>query len=92
MSDTYEYMDFRIRGYMIESLEAYVNGHRPTGSFLQAVISNDFLGACEKADHENLYNLPAFAAWLFNEGPRACWGSPEAYAAWVSPAKTGDQQ
>lgn len=66
-----------------ESLLAYANEHRPVGSFLEAVISNDLKEALGRADAENIDNLFAIVSWLYNYAPSPCWGSPERYAAWV---------
>ena len=58
-------------------------GGRP-GSFLEAVLSNDFGGAILRADALNIYNLRNFACFLHNDAPRGSCGSPEAYKSWVA--------
>lgn len=80
----YFFRHFRIPESMMGGLERYVTqGIRP-GSFLQAVIANDLIDACGRADPENLANLPAFVAWLENEAPRGSYGSREAMEGWIS--------
>jgi hypothetical protein len=74
---------FVVQAHLVEALEAYVTHGVPPGDFLQAVLCNDLVEACGRADHINIQKLPAFAAWLYNEAPIPCWGSAEKVAAWV---------
>lgn len=71
-----------------ESLHAglveYFAAHRPTGSFLHAVLENDLTRACLKADPINRYCVADIVAFLFNVGPAKAWGSPEKVAAWLA--------
>jgi hypothetical protein len=68
---------------MVEALELYLKEGVPLGDFLAAIVANDFVEATGRADMDNLGNLPAFGAWLYNECPRQSWGSREAYEAWL---------
>jgi hypothetical protein len=67
---------------MMPAIRAYVEDHRVPGHFLQAVICNDLRGAIDRADEENLANLPAFVGYFYNEAPSGCWGSKEKMKAW----------
>lgn len=79
----YTFMEFAVPERMMQPLHDYCTfGYLP-GQFLQAVISNDLAEACGRADWENLRNLPAFVAYLYNEAPAPCWGSKEKMDAWV---------
>lgn len=69
-----------------ESLDAYVKQRRPLGSFLQAVIENNFMEAVGRADARNIEQLPEIACYVYNEMPAACHGSPAQYAAWLKGA------
>lgn len=40
----------------------------PAGSFLQAVIDNDFIKAITKADAKNLNMIRSIAIWMHNNG------------------------
>lgn len=80
----YNFNQFYIPERMMEGLRAYINDHRPPGSFLRAVLENDLHGAVNRADAENLANLPAYIGYLHWEAPPACFGSPERVAAWLS--------
>lgn len=79
----FEYRGFVLPPHMQRSLDAYIRYGRPVGGFLKAVISNDLVQAAALADGVNVRQLPAFAAYLWNEAPRACWGSAEAYKEWT---------
>lgn len=82
----YFFRGFVISERMIASLVAYVQTGRPVGDFLQAVIANDLRNAVNYADDENLQNLPAYIGYLVNKVPGTCWGSREAYKAWIDHA------
>jgi hypothetical protein len=66
-----------------ESLVAYAVEGRPTGDFLRAVLSNDLSDAVARADELNAVALPQIVAFVRNELPRACWGSPTAVERWL---------
>ena len=66
-----------------EELLRYLTGHVPTGSFLEAVISNDLRESCARADDDNMWQLPIIVAYLYNEAPTGSWGSRENYIRWL---------
>jgi hypothetical protein len=80
----YHFYHFTISARLIAVLEDYVETGRPVGDFLQAVLTNDFMEACGRADESNQINLPAFAGYLYNEMPSGSWGSRKKYDAWVA--------
>ena len=65
-------------------LDRYVNQRIPTGSFLRAVICNDLMEACGRADDYNQSMIYLYVKYLYNEAPATCWGSPEKYDAWIA--------
>jgi len=67
-----------------ESLVAYRDQRRPTGSCLRAALSNDLIGTFNRADPETAAAMPAICRWLFNELPGNAWGSPAAVDAWLA--------
>lgn len=79
----YNFRGFYIPTRMVGGLQHYIENHIKPGSFLSAVIKNDLIAACEQADDENMRNLPAYVAFLYNEAPRQCWGSEEAFKNWL---------
>lgn len=79
----YHYNGFVARADMIEALIRYAVYRVPLGDFLTAVVSNDMMEACGRADENNARNLPAFCAYLYNEMPAGSFRSEEAYIAWL---------
>lgn len=55
----------------------------PTGDFLKAVLTNDLMEACKRADNTNQRKLFDYACYLHNYAPGACFGSEEAFDGWV---------
>lgn len=64
-------------------LIAYVLTGRPTGSFLEACLSNDLHDACARGDLENVRHLFEIVYFLTHHAPDGCWGSRSNYALWV---------
>ena len=79
----YQHREFYIPLRMMPHLARYIQQHEPVGDFLTAVLCNDMKDACGRADDENLRNLPAYIAYLYNEAPSACWGSPAKVKEWL---------
>lgn len=69
-----------------EALERFVQQRVPLGDFLTAVLENDLMGAMGRADTDNLQNLPAICAYVYNEMPSPCHGSRAKVEAWLSKA------
>jgi hypothetical protein len=57
------------------------------GGFIEAVLANDLVGACSRADISNIQLLKEYARFLFVHVPRNCWGSYETVNAWLSHEK-----
>jgi hypothetical protein len=70
--------------YMHGGIARYVMKGVPPGDFLSLLLQNDFMGACHRADDENLHNLHNWARFFHNHVPRGCFGSPDNYAAWIA--------
>jgi hypothetical protein len=77
-----------------EAMREYIEHGLPIGSFLHAVLSNDFVEAFGRADETNEARLKDYASFLYCDAPSECWGSPEKVAAWrglrAMEAKTGE--
>jgi hypothetical protein len=80
----YTFREFYIPERMMGGLDRYIRHGCPPGDFLTAVICNDLRAACEQADDENILNIPAYVAYLYNEAPAQCWGSRAKMESWVS--------
>jgi len=85
--DVYQFRDWYIPQRMMGAIDRYINQGLPPAHFLTAVISNDLKEAVGRADDENLANLPAYVAYLYNEAPSPCWGSEKKMKAWVESFK-----
>ena len=73
----------RIPEHMIHATLRYFNDHIEPGGFLCALLENDFIEACGRADEQNLAALPAWAALLYTVAPPISHGSPERVKAWL---------
>ena len=73
----------RIPSLTRQSIDVWATTHRPCGHFLTAVFSNDLYGAISHGDLDNLRAIPAIVAYLYNEVPCTCWGSPEKVKEWM---------
>jgi len=81
----------KIPNTILDSLERYVNDRVQTGSFLRAVLENDFITAATKCDHINQHCLTAIALCITNLLPTECYGSKDKVEEWLNP-KTGTIQ
>ena len=79
----YEFREWVIREDMIAALDRYQLHHLPPGGFLTAVLAHDLMEAVKRADDDNIRQLPAYAAYMYNHMPSACHGSYEAVKAWT---------
>lgn len=70
------------------TLERYIEHGIPTGSFMQAFLSNDLMDAMRRADNQNAHQFHAIASWLYNYAPPNCYGSPKMYADWLQSRQT----
>lgn len=69
--------------HMQEGMVDYITrGLRP-GGFLSAVLSNDLMGALEKADYLNSTRIRQYGYYLFNYAPMGCYGSVENFNNWI---------
>ena len=78
----YTFREFYVPNRMMGGIENWVLYGVKPGDFLTAVLENNLRVACERADDENLRNLPAYVGYLYNELPAECWGSKEKVTAW----------
>ena len=83
----YEFRQFYIPDRMMPGIRRYIDEGIKPGHFLTAIICNDSKEACALADNENLINLPAFAAYFYNEAPAGCFGSGEKMHLWIEKFK-----
>ena len=67
---------------MQNGLKLYIEKGIMPGSFLAAVLANDFAKAATRADSANSELLREWALFLLNELPPECWGSWETVQHW----------
>jgi hypothetical protein len=90
MSDDYRVhlrrrlMETGVPASLHDGLTEYFTARRPVGSFLTAVLSNDFSDACMRADPDNRFYLVEIARFLMFYVPSTAWGSPAAVEAWLA--------
>ena len=75
----------------MDSLRRYVEQGIPTGGFLEAVLSNDLMEACGRADQFNQEALFHICAYVYNEMPHNSHGSREKVRKWLE-AKQAERQ
>ncbi len=68
--------------HLIQSLRDYFEHGLQPGGFLTAVLSNDLIGACSRADVESAKLLWHIAYWCYNNLPSGCYGSHQNVIAW----------
>ena len=70
--------------HMVDGMVRYLVKGIPPGSFLTAVLCNDFMGAMGRADDVNQHALPMYARFLMNGAPIGAYGSPENVKDWIA--------
>lgn len=84
MTPWLNFSGFDVPDHTKKSFEDYIIHGIPPGSFMYAVLLNDFVFAASRADSINAKSLPYIARWLINVPPRECWGSKESINNWIS--------
>lgn len=74
----------RLPAHMQDTARRYVEAGIPGGSFFNAVVGNDLVGAFARADDANSAAMRDWVMWLRNDAPVGCYGSPEHVRDWIS--------
>lgn len=69
--------------HTIGGLTRYWKDHCPVGDFLIAVLSNNLIEACCRADHHNLPAIQEICKFVYNEMPSESHGSLEKMEKWL---------
>lgn len=70
--------------HMRGGVTRYIDGGLPhMGSFLRAVMENNFLEAFARADEANTECMKGWAHFIYMYAPSDCHGSPEKVKAWI---------
>ena len=73
----------RVPPHLHDGLVEYLVNHRPPGSFLCSVLSNDLLGACKRGDEQSRAHLVDLVLWLYEQAPIPSWGSVARVRTWL---------
>lgn len=84
MTPWLNFTHFDVPTHTQKSFEDYIIHGYPPGSFIYAVLRNDFVMAASKADHVNAECLQDIARWLINVPPLACWRTKENIDNWIA--------
>jgi hypothetical protein len=69
---------------IVEALRLYGSMHYSVGDFLTAVLRNDLVEACGRADDVNCRLLPEIVRFCYCALPGNSWGSPEKVKDWLA--------
>ena len=64
------------------ALDRYMNDGILPGHFLRAVLCNNLLDACARADEDSMRDLKEIVHHCYWEFPSNIWGSPEKVMEW----------
>lgn len=67
-----------------EAFQRFIEEGIPTGSFLEALLSNDLAQACARADYINQALIFEYTHFMWDELPLSAWGSRENYKNWIA--------
>ena len=70
--------------HMQPEVRSYIERGVPPCYFLEAVFQNNLVEAFGRADTDNTFAMRDYAAFLYGQAPRECWGSKAAVNAWIS--------
>lgn len=80
----YDHLHYpNVREDILDSLDRYAQQRIPTGSFLEAVLSNNLMEAMGRADIINRHGLFDICRYVYNELPASCHGSEMTVRSWL---------
>lgn len=82
MEFTYKRGLHLVPAHMRDAVSRYVELGIGGGSFLTAILSNDFSKTLSRADEINRNSLLRWAEFIHLYMPISAWGSPDAVAKW----------
>jgi hypothetical protein len=75
-----EYLDAPV--YILDSINRFVEHGLEPGSFVKAILSNDLVGALNRADTASLRGLQDILGYCQMNIPATCWGSSAKVKNW----------
>ena len=73
--DSFSFNGMHVPYHTRDTLSGYLFEGWQAGHFVSAVLDNDLYTACAHADIDNMRNLPAIAAFIYNYFPAMAYGS-----------------
>lgn len=70
---------------MHQPIKEYLRDRVLNDEFLKAIVCNDLRATLQTADNTNLWLLPVYVAYFYNEAPSQAWGSRRKVAEWLEP-------
>ena len=83
---------WNIPNHMHGALARYIVFGISGGKFLTAVMENNLVEACLRADDVNQRHLREWALLVYNDLPMACSGSPEKVKKWIEGGGTSGKE
>lgn len=81
---SYEFYGVALPERVEAALRRYADFGIDAGGFLLACLRNDLREAVARADPAVMRCLAVIVAYIYNELPGNCWGSPGAVDAWLA--------
>ena len=78
-----DFLSYQLPRSTWPAMRRYLFSGVEPGHFLTAVLTNNLLDSCNRADDENILLLPNYIKFLYNCVPGNAWGSAEAVTAWI---------
>lgn len=75
--------EYGLPDYMWDGIWNWIWHGHPPGHFLTALLRNDFIGVCNRADTTNIALLREYAMFLYNAAPHGCYGGPPEWDRWI---------
>ena len=70
--------------HMQDAMRMYIEDGIEPGGFLSAVLENNLMRAFGRADSINAAHIKDYCAFLYNDVPGNCHGSPDIVTAWIN--------
>ena len=85
-----DFSKYQVPEHTQSALKDYIERGVPVGGFLHAVLSNDLVGAVQRADSQNSKAIKDIVSWIYMCAPEPCWGNEAKVLRWLAehPART----
>lgn len=80
--DPMVYLDSNVPEHLREGIENWIERGITPGSFLRAVIRNDLMAACLRADELSYLHMRGVIRWFVQYAPNGSYGSDKVFSNW----------